>query len=171
MKPRANPDEPRSMFRQRVGQGRSRTLAVLGIGLALAAALPAAAAFERVDTYVVGLETLVVPAGEFRALRMFVSWRYAGNTTTANIWWVRNVGPVRVRKALGPIMVSEYSLVSANFPLEPGRFEEARPRIVSEPDSLAIAAGATAQFRVVAEGPDLRYAWQRDRVGDSIAGR
>lgn len=119
--------------------------------------------FERAETQVLGLDTVAVPAGEFRALRILNQWRYAGRTTSSHVWWVRNVGPVKVRKWFGSQVV-EFSLVSANFPIVPGRFEEAGPRIVSEPDSLAIATGAPAQFRVVAEGGDLRYAWQRDGV-------
>lgn len=110
-----------------------------------------------------GFENTTVTAGAFRTLRIDSSGLVLGERSYYGVWVAKNVGPVRIVRPMG-LYTGDFGLVSTNFPIVPGVFDEPGPKIVAEPESLAVVQGSTARFRIQIEGEVAAVEWMKDGV-------
>lgn len=126
-----------------------------------------AALVESRSVFTEKFEDIDTAAGKFATLKVGSSGLVLGNSAFHTVWLAKGVGPVRIFRNLGVSKV-DVLLVSANFPLNVPGFDQFRPKITVQPESLAVASGTTAQFRVTATGDGITYAWSKD--GAAIPG-
>lgn len=114
------------------------------------------------------IETIITPAGAMQAAKISTAVTAATGTLMPphgeTCWYARNVGPVKIQISTASRTLIDVSLVSTNFAAAPLAFEGAGPQITGDPESLAVAAGTPARFRVLASGSGLSYAWLKDGV-------
>lgn len=127
---------------------------------------------ERRRVTVYPLETVTVPAGTFRCVKIGMNVDFPANvifSAWSGTWWyARDVGVVKANwSQTSRLLRYEAELKSANFPLVAGVFEE-DIRITADPESTTVLVGEPIRLRVLAEGAGLTYAWSFN--GDPIPG-